>query len=143
MKRTILTRLLLPATNYSSTINWVLLTFRLAFGGAFLSHGLSKWANFHTLADTFADPLGIGTTLSLTLTVFGEAVCSLGVIFGLFHRLALLPMIFTMIVAFFIVHGNDPFAVKELAFVYLVAFGGLLLTGPGRFSADYLFFRKR
>ena len=35
------------------------------------------------------------------------------------YRLAMLPMIFTMCIAFFVVHGSDPFAVKELAFIYL------------------------
>ena len=34
----------------------------------------------------------------------------------------MLPMIFTMCIAFFVVHGSDHFAVKELAFIYLVVF---------------------
>ena len=42
-------------------------------------------------------------------------------IFGFLYRLAMLPMIFTMCIAFFVVHGSDPFAVNELAFIYLVA----------------------
>lgn len=143
MNKKLLTRVLLPTASYPSVINWTLLLFRIAFGGAFLSHGWSKWSNFQILADTFPDPLGIGSSLSLGLAVFGEAVCSAAVILGLFHRIALLPMIFTMLVAFFIIHGSDVFAVKELAFVYLAAFGGLLIAGPGKFSADYLLFRKR
>jgi putative oxidoreductase len=39
-------------------------------------------------------------------------------------------------VAFFIVHGNDPFAVKELAFVYLVVFVLMYIIGPGKFAVD-------
>ncbi len=45
-------------------------------------------------------------------------------------------------VAFFMVHAGDPFGKKELAFVYLVIFTALALTGPGRFSLDGLI-RKR
>ena len=48
----------------------------------------------------------------------------------------MIPMIFTMCVAFFIVHGNDPFAVKELAFVYLVVFVLMYIIGPGKFAVD-------
>ena len=49
----------------------------------------------------------------------------------------MIPMIFTMGVAFFVIHGNDPFAVKELAFVYLAIFALMYIAGPGKFSADY------
>ncbi len=34
----------------------------------------------------------------------------------------MIPMIFAMGMAFFVIHGNDPFSLKELAFVYLVVF---------------------
>ena len=33
-------------------------------------------------------------------------------------------------------HGNDPFAVKELAFVYLVVFVLMYIIGPGKFAVD-------
>ena len=143
MNKNMFTRLLLSAKDYSPRINWVLFLFRIAFGIAFFSHGFSKWSNFHTMADAFPDPLGIGSSFSLGLAIFGEAICSLAVIIGLFHRLALIPMIITMGIAFFVIHCNDPFATKELSFVYLIAFVGLFITGPGRISADYLLFRKK
>jgi len=45
-------------------------------------------------------------------------------------------MIITMAVAFFIVHGNDVFAIKELSFIYMIVFILLYIAGPGHYSFD-------
>lgn len=37
----------------------------------------------------------------------------------------------------FVIHANDVFAVKELAFIYLVVFVLMYIAGPGKFSIDY------
>lgn len=50
----------------------------------------------------------------------------------------MIPMAFTMIVAFFIVHANDAFTVKELAFIYLIVFIIMYIAGPGKFSIDHI-----
>ena len=60
----------------------------------------------------------------------------MGVIFGAFYRLALIPMIFSMCVAFLLVHRGQPFVAKELAFIYLVIFVVLFVMGAGRYSLD-------
>ena len=60
----------------------------------------------------------------------------MGVIFGAFYRLALIPIIFSMCVAFLVVHRGQPFAAKELAFIYLVVFVVLFVMGAGRYSLD-------
>lgn len=139
----ILRKLLLSSDRtLSKTVNWVLLALRLVLGGTFFTHGWAKWDNFTAMAESFPDPLGVGSFTSLVLAIFAEAVCSLGVCMGFLHRLALIPMIFTMGIAFFVIHGGDPFAAKELSFVYLIVFGVLLVTGPGRYSVDYLFLSK-
>lgn len=69
---------------------------------------------------------------------FGEVVCAAGCVAGLLYRLALIPMVFTMCVAFFAVHGGDSFAARELALVYLVVFVLMYAAGPGRYAADTL-----
>ena len=61
----------------------------------------------------------------------------MGFIIGFLYRLAMIPMIFTMSVAFFVIHANDVFVVKELAFIYLVVFILMYIAGPGNFSIDY------
>ena len=91
----------------------------------------------------FADPYGLGATVSLALAVFAEFFCSLLVVTGTFTRLATIPLIVTMLTAFLLIHGADPFPRKELALMYLVPFVTLFVTGPGRFSVDYLILNRK
>ena len=129
-------RFLFPSKPDGITISLLLLALRILFGGLLLSHGIQKWNNYAEMSAVFPDPLGVGSNVSLGLDIFGELACSIGFIFGALYRLAMIPMIFTMCMAFFVIHGSDPFAVKELAFVYLVVFILMYITGPGKFSID-------
>ena len=103
-------RFLFPTTRYTARASLFLLALRVLFGVLLLSHGIAKVDDFAALSEVFPDPLGLGSRISLTLAIFGELFCSVGFIVGAFYRLALIPMIFTMCVALFIVHGDDPFA---------------------------------
>ena len=94
------------------------------------------------MSAVFPDPMGIGSSASLSLAIFGEVICSLGFMAGALYRLALIPMIFTMCVAFFVIHSADPFAVKELALVYLAIFVLMYIAGPGNYSIDRLIAKK-
>ena len=113
-----------------------LLVLRLAFGGMMLTHGVPKLLAFSEKADSFPDPIGVGSALALTLAVFAEVVCAGLVIVGAFTRLAVIPLMVTMAVAAFIVHGSDPLERKELALLYLAAFLVIGLLGAGRHSVD-------
>jgi putative oxidoreductase len=48
-----------------------------------------------------------------------------------------------MIVAAFVIHGDDPLKKQELALMYLSIYGALIALGPGRLSIDYLLGRDR
>ena len=93
--------------------------------------------NFSSLSDSFPSILGFGSYTTLMLSIFCEFCCSLFLIAGLLHRLVLIPMIVTMSFAFFDVHGAM-MPEGELALIYLFVFMILFLTGPGRYSSDYL-----
>lgn len=69
------------------------------------------------------------------LSIFGELVCGLAFVFGFLTRLALLPMIFTMIVAFTTVFGGS-ISAGELPFLYLIIFVLSWFAGAGKFSVD-------
>ena len=131
-----LKRFLFPVKPDGTFISVILLIVRVVFGVMLMNHGIDKWANYQELSAVFPDSLGIGSPLSLGLAIFGELACSMAFIIGFLYRLAMIPMIFTMCVAFFIVHADDPFAVKELAFVYLVVFVLMYIVGPGKFAVD-------
>ena len=114
----------------------LLLIMRIFFGILFLTHGYDKLMQHAALTDVFADPLGVGSFISFWMVIFSEVICSFALIFGILQRIALIPMIITMCVAFFVVHGSDAFAIKELSFLYLIVFVILYITGPGKYSFD-------
>lgn len=114
----------------------MLLIVRIVFGALFLSHGVAKWITFNEITESFPDPLSLGSTLSFWLAIFAEIACTFGFILGALFRLSLIPMIFTMCVAVFIIHAGDPLAIKELALMYLTIFVLMFFSGPGRFSID-------
>jgi len=137
-------KLLAPGKN-SASANIALLVLRLWIGlEMLLLHGVDKFANFKTLAPNFPDPLGIGHTASLALAVFAEVFVSSLIVLGLFTRLGALVLMIDMTVAFVFVHklalsGEHG---GELAFLYLLAYVVLLVAGPGRISADKIFFGR-
>ena len=113
-----------------------LLLLRLLVGGFMLTHGIPKLLNFDSLSGVFPDPLGIGSTASLILILTAEVGAAIFIIMGLFTRFSTIPIIIGMAVAAFIIHANDPLAIKELALVYFGLSIVLLLTGGGNFSVD-------
>lgn len=120
----------------SSAKSFVILMARIIFGFMFLSHGIAKLHIYGDMPSTFHDPIGLGSTLSLWLVLFAEIMCSIGFILGALFRLCLIPMIFTMCIAVFVIHAGDPLDIKELSLMYLAIFALLFITGPGRFSID-------
>jgi putative oxidoreductase len=107
-----------------------------------INHGWQKAANFRQIAEKFPDPLSFGQETSLALAVFAETACSLLLIAGFITRIAVLPLMITMAVAFVSVHksrlavDSPPPGSGELAFIYLAAFVCLFIAGPGRYSLD-------
>lgn len=133
-------RLLGPRTNDTIVNIWLLL-FRVSAGAFMLTHGIPKFLKLVEGSTQFADPLGIGQTLSLILAVFAEFLCSVLLILGIGTRLASLPLIATMAVAAFYVHGTDPFQRKEMALLYLIVYITILVFGGGKFELGR-FFRR-
>ena len=130
---------LFPTKPNTTKVSLFLLAVRIIFGILLMNHGIQKWSNFQELSTAFPDPIGLGSSISLGLAIFGELVCSMGFIFGFLYRLAMIPMIFTMAMAFFVIHSQDAFAVRELALVYLVVFVLMYIAGPGKFAVDRYF----
>lgn len=122
-------------------VSFVILFVRIFFGALFFMHGLDKMMNFSQLSETFPSVLGLGSYMTLMLSIFCEFACSIFLIVGMLTRIVLIPMIASMAVAFFDIH--DGFMPEgELSLIYLIVFIVLFITGPGRYSADYLIDRK-
>ncbi|MCW0482785.1 DoxX family protein [Gaoshiqia sediminis] len=126
-------KMLGPKTNEFVENVW-LLVLRAGAGAFMMTHGVPKLQKLLAGDLAFADPFGIGSTPSLILAVFAEVFCSALVVLGIATRLATLPLIVTMSVAAFMIHANDPFARKEMAFLYLLIFITILVYGSGKFA---------
>lgn len=132
-------------TNSSSILkDIVLLTVRVFVGFAMLSHGFPKLQMLLEGGKVeFFDLMGLGPQITLALTVFAEFVCSILLILGLFTRVALGFLIFTMAMAAFIVHGSDPFEKREMSLIYLSVYLLLMACGAGKFSVDHMIEKRR
>jgi putative oxidoreductase len=121
-----------------------LLLLRITFGGLMLlNHGLGKMDKLLAGGDIkFADPIGLGMEISLQLTIFAEVICAGLLVLGLFTRLTLIPLIFTMLVAVFVMHWTDSFGDKEGALLYLIPYIILFVKGSGKYSIDNYLFKK-
>lgn len=129
--------------NYSGIISVALLLLRLVAGALMLTHGEGKLVMLLSGDPVeFPNPIGVGAEASLVLTVFAEFFCSVLLILGLATRFAAIPLLINMLVIALIVHARDPFGSKELPLLYATIFVVIALFGAGKYSADYLIFRK-
>ena len=118
------------------TLSFGLLLFRLCLGGLMIvNHGWVKIVNLEVLKTQFFNFLGLGSQISLILAITAEILCSILLIFGLYTRVALIPLIVTMLVAVG-THGWQIFGEAEMGFLYLLGFVFLFIVGPGDNSID-------
>lgn len=121
-----------------------LLILRVSVALLMLSHGLPKLGLLFSDAPIqFPGIMGMSPGLSLFMAVFAEVLCSLFILFGFGTRLAVVPLIITMLVAVFMIHANDPLAKKEAGLQYLLVYLVLFITASGKYSLDQLFFGKK
>ena len=132
---------LFPQSFRGKGVSLLILVARVVFGVLFFTHGLDKMMNFTELVNVYPSVLGFGSYMTLMVTIFCEFCCSLFLITGLLVRLMTVPMIIAMGVAFFDIH-DAILPEGELALIYFIVFIILFLTGPGRYSIDFLIDRK-
>lgn len=122
----------------------ILLAVRVFVGFAMLSHGYPKLQMLLAGGKIeFFDFLGMGPQITLILTVLAEFVCSILLILGLFTRVSLGFLIFTMVIAGFVVHGADPFEKREMSLIYLSVYLLLIVMGAGKVSVDHMIERRK
>lgn len=113
-------------------------------GFAMLSHGYPKLQMLLAGGKIeFFDFLGMGPFVTLILTVLAEFVCSILLILGLFTRVSVGFLIFTMVIAGFVVHAADPFEKREMSLIYLSVYLLLMIIGAGKVSVDHLIERRK
>ena len=120
-----------------------ILLLRLVFGGLFIYFGYGKIEHYHQYMPTFKDYTGLGIKTSYNLVIFAEFFCGILVTIGLFTRLAVIPILITMIVVVFVALKGKGFDDKQLAFLFLILSVVIFVLGSGKYSADALLFKKR
>ena len=130
----------LLSTSYTDwAFNIGMLVLRLGMAGLMIPHGYDKLVHFAKYKSQFMNFLGMGSTLSLSLTVFAEFFCAMFLLIGLFSRFFTIPLIIAMCVALFKAHNAQFFGGGEHAALYLAGYITLLLCGPGKASVDGIF----
>jgi len=131
-----------------------LLLIRVIIGVLMAFYGYEKFIHFNEMAasDFWAKNvnfLGFTGKVPLALTVFAELFCSILLLIGLLTRWSLVPLIICMgyiIVAVAdlnIINSGENGTEVNPAFLYFVIYIALLLTGPGKYSLDYLISRRQ
>ncbi|WP_313571755.1 DoxX family protein [Pantoea piersonii] len=95
-------------------------------------HGLPKVFHFSEELTRIEDPFGLGPYMSLIPAIFAEVICPIFILFGLFTRLACLPIIGVLLVAMTVVHPGWSIAEGQFGWLLLIIFTTLAITGPGQ-----------
>ena len=134
--------------NKNALVDWGLLVLRIGIGIIFMFHGFPKLMGG---VETWSQ---LGSTMSLVgisfapvfwgfIAAAAEAIGGVFIILGLLQRPVALMLVGTMIVAVLMhVTAGDPFGIYSNALKALVVFIALTLTGPGKYSIDYMLFRQ-
>lgn len=134
--------------DFSSALQSLLLLSMRLFWGYQLATG--GWSKLHTISEVavFFAKLGIPLPLFNAYFVGGlETICGLLLLLGLATRLAALPVMAIMAVAFMTAHVEslrtlveDPMNfVKQDPFTFFLCALILFVFGPGKISFDYFF----
>jgi putative oxidoreductase len=97
-------------------------------------HGLPKVIHYADELTRIENPFGLGPAFSLWFAIFAEVVCPLLIALGVLTRLACLPIIAVLLVALFAVHPDWTIAEGQFAWLLLIVFTTLALTGSGRWA---------
>lgn len=92
-----------------SVRDFALLLLRLSVGALLITHGFPKFQKLISGNEIqFASVFGLSPTVSMTMAMLAEFFCAAMVFMGVFHPLAAIPVIITMLVIVFKIHGKLP-----------------------------------
>ncbi len=137
-------RLFFGTTPESQVSNELTITLLRVFAGLAmaLTHGFGKIPPPEMLVSGIGS-MGVPVPeLFAWMAALAEFAGGILLAMGLLTRPAALFLASTMLVAGFVVHGADPFNVKEMAFLYLVIYLVFLTRGAGKWSLDHLISKK-
>jgi putative oxidoreductase len=118
-------------------ISMGLLLLRLGAGGL-LIYGRA-WELVLMIRDrtiAFPDPLGISQELSWGVAIFAQFFCAVFVMLGIVTRITAVPPLAAMLLSALVLPGGSAWSLREVYFLYALAFFVLTFTGAGDYSFD-------
>lgn len=140
---TVLSKLLSTTSPNVFTFNITMLVYRMIIAfGMIKVHGWKKITDIQGTIQHIPDPFGIGGELSAYTAIAANIFFAGFVGLGLFTRGSAIFILSLTLVGFFIVHGNDPWPIRDTPMMYSAAFGLVAIFGPGKYSLDKQLFKK-
>jgi putative oxidoreductase len=103
---------------------------------------MKKVLNFEETIQHIPDPLGVGGEISAVIAILANIVAPIFVIVGFTTRLATLIILSVTLMGFFVVHGSDPWAVRDIPLMYSLAYLLILFMGAGKYSIDHKIYKS-
>jgi len=97
-------------------------------------HGFPKVLHYASEAAAIEDPFHLGKTLSISFAIFAEVICPPLMILGIGTRLAAIPILVVTMIALLFVHRDWSLAQGQFAWMLLILFGTIAISGPGRYT---------
>jgi len=118
-------------------IHLALFVFRIALSlELIVAHGLKKLGVGVAEAEQVPNPLQLPEAFNSLFADAANLVFPVFVIFGLFTRIAILPILAVTLTGYFILHWNDALLIKDTPFMYSLCYLFLFFVGPGKYSID-------
>jgi putative oxidoreductase len=99
-------------------------------------HGLKKIGIGVPVAEVIPNPLGFPDSLNSFIAITANVYLPVLIIFGLFTRLAALPALAVTATGYFIMHGHDSLAERDIPFMFSISLLMIILLGGGKYSLD-------
>jgi putative oxidoreductase len=126
-----------------NTFDYVMLLFRIFVAAELIFvHGLKK-VGIHSLAvEVVPNPFHLPTLFNQGFAIAANLLFPFFVLVGLLTHLAVIPIVCVTLTGYFVVHGHDSLLMKDIPFMYSVAFLLLFFFGAGKYSADHFIFKS-
>jgi putative oxidoreductase len=122
-------------------IDVALLVLRVTIGILMLKHGIPKIRKLLSPEPIhFFETFGLSERNSLIAAAFVEVFFSSLLILGLGTRIAVIPLLGTMLIAVFYTLKSHTFDKKEVPILFLLIYITIFFSGSGKFSLDYMIF---
>ncbi|MCO6148645.1 DoxX family protein [Flavobacterium sp. NRK1] len=132
-----LIRVIISSDLKSKTYNFAILFFRVAVATELLIvHGLKKIGIGVAMPEVIPNPLGFPEAFNNFVAIAANVYLPILVILGFLTRLAALPALAVTATGYFVMHGHDSLAERDIPFMFSISLLMIIMLGGGKYSLD-------